>query len=177
MPSSDNYGKKDIKKYINNLIKKSSFRVLDLGCGRGTYAELIDKECYKVAVDAHDYTRRFNLLEKYNEFHKKDIRDTEYLKSLGKFDLTILGDVLEHLDTNDAQRVLSELQTMSDNIIVAVPYEYPQIDKHNHWEDHLQDDLTPQIMRERYPQLNLFGAYFDKKGKLCYGYYTWKKED
>ena len=179
MSSSTSAGKQYIKKVINGIINQND-RVLDLGCGRGTYARLIDKECYKVGVDAVDYEKRFGLSEWYNEFHIRDIRDTDFIRQLGRFKIAIAGDVLEHLKYEDARKVLTVMEEVSEVCIVAFPYIYEQkaIGKGN-WEFHEQSDLTREIIGERYPELMVIKEYKKKcapwNGGAFYGYYIWKK--
>ena len=62
MPSSYSVGKFEIKNLINILINSNKFRVLDIGCGDGTYGKLILRPCYRVAVDAVDYRREYELM-------------------------------------------------------------------------------------------------------------------
>lgn len=181
MPSSATEGKTKIKKIMNALIHSSEFKMLDLGCGRGTYGRLIEKPCHKVAVDAMDYREKFSLMDFYDEFYQHDIRDTDFLLSLGKFDLITAGDVLEHMTVSDAQRVLKTMEEMARFVIVAVPFMYPQKGRGgNHWEDHLQPDLTSQNMRERYPSLVPIAIYNRKtapwNGAEFYGYYMYSTE-
>jgi len=149
MPSSAVEGKAKIRSIVNSMIRGSGFRLLDLGCGRGTYARLITKLCYKIGVDAVDYRKKFELDKWYDEFYQHDIRDTEWIRRLGRFDLAIAGDVLEHMTVEQAQNVLEAMQDIAKAVLVAVPYTYPQKGRGgNRWEDHIQDDLTPALMKE-----------------------------
>jgi hypothetical protein len=59
--------------------------------------------------------------------------------------------------------------------LIAVPYNYPQsgvdfIENGYHlvnpYEEHKQPDLTPQIIFQRYPQLNMIWS------NTVYGYYS-----
>ena len=52
-------------------------------------------------------------------------------------------------------------------MIVAVPYQYEQGEEYgNVYEIHKQDDLTPEIVKKRYPMLKLL------YGNDEYGYYV-----
>jgi SAM-dependent methyltransferase len=180
MPYSTHEGKAEIAKWINGQINDSDYRIIDLGCGHGTYGRLIKKPCFSVAVDAIDYKDKFGLLDFYDEFHKMDVRETRKLSLLGKFDLAIMGDVLEHLEVTEAQKVLKSLERQCSTILVAVPYMYWQWSKSNPYEIHRQPDLTPETFKERYPEFVLHSIYNRKappwNGLPFYGYYIWEGE-
>ena len=112
-------------------------------------------------------------MQYYNEFHQLDMRNTEELKKLGYFDLIIMGDVLEHVTPEEARQVLNTVEEMTEYLLVAVPYLYPQYCENNHWENHLQPDLTLEVMQERYPELNLINLCIDDDEPF-YGYYLWR---
>ena len=174
MPFSYNVGKLKMKNLINILIDSNKSKVLDIGCGAGIYGKLISKSCYCVAVDAVDYREKYGLMQYYDEFHQFDMRDTEELKKLGHFDLIIMGDVLEHVTPEEARKVLNVVEEMTKYLLVAVPFLYPQHYEDNHWENHLQPDLTLNIMKERYPELRLISLYKDDDNEPSYGYYLWE---
>lgn len=174
MPSSTEAGKPMIKKIINAMIDSSDFRILDVGCGKGTYGKLIEKPCKKVALDAVDYSQKFGLLNIYDRFVVADVKNQEAVESLGYFNLVIMGDVLEHLTFSEARETLDFLEEMSEAIIVAVPYLYPQDGGKNHWETHKQPELTRNLFLERYPEFTLIKEY-THKGMPFYGYFIWRK--
>ena len=176
MPSSASNGKQAIKKYIK---EKSYKKILDIGCGRGTYALLFkDEEDFTfVGVDVIDYRKRFPWLENiYTSYNICDMREVEKIKELGYFDLIILGDVLEHISVEDAQKVIENYKKQCKCLLVAVPYLYPQHFPNNHYEDHIQDDLTNDIFLERYPGFKLFKQY-SRNGKPFYGYYILENQE
>ena len=174
MPSSTNLGKPKAKKYIEELIgNNDSFRILDLGCGRGTYGRLIQKPFYGVAVDAMPYKDKFELLKFYDEFHQFDICDIDKIKKLGEFDLAIMGDVLEHLYFEEARSVLDQLEKQCKYILVAVPFMYWQWGQKNHYENHLQPDLTEKVFSERYPEFKVL-KICHSKNEGDYAYYIWE---
>lgn len=179
MPSSVRDGKVKIAKWINDRIDSPDFRILDLGCGRGTYGRLITKPCYKVGIDAMPYAEKFGLSEFYNDFYQLDIRKPSKLKLMGEFDLAILGDVLEHMYPDQARNVLNSLETHCKAILIAVPFLYWQINKKNPWENHLQPDLTESVFAQRYPEFKVHSLYYRKEkpwnGNAFYGYYIWER--
>jgi hypothetical protein len=68
-----------------------------------------------------------------------------------RYDLVLMGDVLEHLSVSDAQELIGRMSNVRE-VMIAVPFEYPQ----GPWggvesERHIQDDLTHDIFMQRYP--------------------------
>jgi len=166
MARSYEYFKEDIKKYLIDRFDLKS-TILDVGAGEGTYYNLLGD--YFKNIDAVEVFKpnidNFRLNQKYRNVYWVNIKDFKY----SKYDIIIFGDVIEHLDIKDAQKVLEYALKRCKEIIVAVPYQLKQgIEEDNVYEIHKQDDLTPEIMQERYPYLKLL--YSNKE----YGYYTKK---
>jgi hypothetical protein len=110
------------------------------------------------AVEVHQpYVERFGLMRKYRRVYVQPVQQFYFRK--GKYQLTIFGDVLEHISVNDAQLVLSRCLASGSDALVVVPYMYPQNALDGvEAERHLQPDLTEERLGERYPQLSyLFG--------------------
>ena len=181
MPSSTAAGKPKVAKWLNGKITGSEYSILDLGCGKGTYGRLINKPCKKIAVDAVDYRKRFELMKYYDTFYQHDISDISFLESLGKHDMAILGDVLEHLYFDDARNVLDCLEKQCQTILVSVPFKSHQWGVFNHWENHLQEDLTEEVFKERYPEFVPFSFHRTLtppyNGEVSQAYYIWEKEE
>ena len=160
MSGSYGYYKKEIKEYLENRYRDIS--VLDVGAGSGTYGKLLDFEMDAIEVFKPNI-ERYHLEEIYRNVYNEDIRNFRY----AWYDLVIFGDVLEHLSVEEAQEVLRYACQHSDDVLVAVPYEYKQGEEEgNVYEIHKQDDLTPEIMKERYPMLKELWRNSE------YGYYV-----
>lgn len=167
MARSMEFGKKEIKEYLKSKYDRD-ITILDVGCGEGTYFNLLypyytnieGVEIYKPNID------NYELELKYKKVYNKNIVDMEY----NYYDVIIFGDVIEHLSVEDAKKVLKYALPRCKELIVAVPYRYQQgeVDG-NEYERHIQDDLTPYLMKKRYPYLELMF------GNNEYGYY--KKRD
>lgn len=157
-------GKEQVKNFLK-LYLKPGMKICDVGAGGGTYYNLLGPEYEWTAVEVWaesvQHIKRF-----YNHVYQMDIRNFKYPEF---YDLVIFGDVLEHLNVEDAQAVLKEAEAHSAAIMVAIPYNYPQnaIDG-NEAEIHLQADLTPEIFNERYPDFEIIF----KTDKLAY---YWKE--
>lgn len=159
--------KQEITDYLKEKFDKNA-TILDVGAGEGTYLNYLQDyftnieavEVFKPNID------NFKLEERYNKVYNANIKDFKY----DFYDIIIFGDVIEHLEVNEAQEVLKYALNRCQEMIVAVPYLNPQgIEEDNVYEIHKQDDLTDEIMKQRYPFLkNVFKTDY-------YGYYI--KED
>ena len=162
---SYNYFKPQIKEWFMNNYPKDA-TVLDIGAGGGTYYDLLgDYFTTMDACEAFEKTiEECDLKNKYRTVYAEDIRNL--VDKIDFYDIIIMGDVLEHLEVKDAQKVIKTLLPKCNQMLVAVPYKLPQdeIDG-NKYEKHLQPDLTPEIFAERYPQLKLMVR------NHSYGYY------
>ena len=146
--------------------------ILDIGAGCGTYSDLIRGYGYKMdAVEIWEpYITKYDLKNKYGWVYEDNILKMPF-DMLGAYDFYILGDILEHLSVEDAQWLMNFLKIKGKQYLVAVPYVMEQGEyEGNIHETHLQPDLTPENMLERYPDLELL------YGNNFYGYYTNKKQ-
>ena len=98
-------------KILCNLNKKS--RVLDLGTGSGNFElEFADKVLEIHGVDYNDEAISFldSKLKEYNiknvKLTVKDLKKINELNDLGKFDLIIMIDVIEHLPINESEKLI-----------------------------------------------------------------------
>jgi hypothetical protein len=164
MPYSYTLFKDEVKVHFLNFISKG-ISILDVGAGCGTYSDLLRGDFPN--MDALEiftpYIEQFNLRAKYNNVIVGDITDFD----ISKYEYLIMGDVLEHLSVSDAQSIINKIQANDILSLVAVPYNYEQgTYMGNVHETHLQPDLTPELVAERYPSLKLL------IGDDKYGYYV-----
>lgn len=164
MPYSYSKYKAEVKEEILKNLPKTS-HILDVGAGSGCYGEMFSGKFTKIdALEIFpNYIDMFDLHKKYDKVIIGDIREFDY----SNYDFIIMGDVLEHLAKEDAQDIIDKINMNGQGVLVAVPYLYEQgTEFGNVHETHLQPDLTPQIMAERYPSLKLLF------GDEQYGYYV-----
>ncbi len=170
MPFSFNYFKNDVKDWILDNIPTHK-RVLDVGPGIGTYADLLRTKDYQIdAVEIYQpYINQYHLRDKYDNVYCADILDFD----ISDYDFIILGDVLEHIPADKAKALIDKIVKAGKECLVAVPYELEQgeYDGNIH-ETHHQADLTPDVMKDRYPKLSPiftnehYGYYVHKRIKL-----------
>lgn len=153
-------------------------RILDVGAGQGKYRALLPEYEYVYAVEVFEPYVRDNQLEKlYHKVYTQDVREfaDAYGYSLLTGMVVIMGDVLEHLTRDEAQHVLHEFRRYVQEIIVVVPYEYPQGEEDgNVHQEHLQDDLTVELMAKAYPELTLVDVEV-RDDKPFKGIYQWRR--
>ncbi len=168
MPHSVEHGKERAIRYIEDNVQ-STEAVLDVGPGSGIYGRQLRKRSYK-HVDAVEifprYIDEFQLHDVYDEIFVEDIRTFTPRRP---YQLMIFGDVLEHLAAEDAQATIQRLKASCGIMLFSLPWCFEQgaIDGNLH-ETHLQADLTPQIVKLRYPGMQqiyeseLIGVYILK---------------
>jgi len=171
MPTSYPIFKDSVRNWILQNIPLDA-KILDIGAGCGTYSDLLRGYGYKMdAIEIWEpYIEKYNLKDKYDKIFNEDVMNMKWY-GLREYGLCILGDILEHLPKMEAQTLIKCISLHCENFIVAVPYQMEQgeYDGNKH-ETHLQPDLTPEIMEERYPELELL------YGNNFYGYYINKKQ-
>ena len=161
--ASLNVGKAEMIRWIRENFKEGE-TCLDVGACDGKWADLLEGFLVIDGVEIYEPNIvKHNLADKYRYIFNSDIRDFQYFE----YDLIIFGDILEHLTVEEAQKVLKYAWGRCRNLIVAVPYTWVNRSHYgNPYEFHIQDDLTPELVKERYPDLKPFLIY-DR-----YGYYT-----
>jgi len=134
-------------------------RIMDVGAGQGKYRLLLrDYPDFDACEVWEPTAREEHLDELYRHVFVRDFVDLTATTwwSDGRYDLVIMGDVLEHMSVTDAQLVLLRTRSFGADVVVVVPYDYPQDEEGgNVYQRHIQDDLTPELMAATYPSLRL----------------------
>ena len=158
--ASSNSGKDEVCAWIRKNFPANSTAILDVGACDGKWKTLLP-EYTMDAVEAFG-PHCVRIAHLYREVFNQDVAELEY----GYYNLIIFGDVIEHMDVQTAQRVIKYAWPRCRDLIVGVPYLYPQgAFGGNPWEEHKQPDLTAEIFAERYPQLEVLIRPSDK---YCY---------
>lgn len=161
--SSYYFGKDIVCAWIRENFSAGT-EILDVGACDGIWRKLLP-EYTMDAVEIHGPNA--DRLHGYRKVFRRDVDGLDY----EYYDLIIFGDVIEHMDVEKAQRVLTYARPRCRDMVVAVPFLYPQdAFGGNPWEKHLQPDLTAEIFAARYPG---FSALCDTGLNYCY----YHKED
>lgn len=141
------HGKDDVCKWIKNNFPKGA-TCLDVGACDGVWANKLNDYLVMDGVEIFEpYIKKYDLCEKYRDIYIGDIADFKY----NHYDIIIFGDVIEHMGIEKAQQVLEYAKGRCNDMIIAVPFKYPQEPYNdNIYEAHIQDDLTEEIFAERY---------------------------
>lgn len=160
-------GKPQICAWVRQHFPRSA-TVLDVGACDGLWRRLLPEYPNMDALEA--WRANYELLcgEGYRHVFLDDVRSFRF----EHYDLVILGDILEHLTADEARAVLDYAGARCRDAIVAVPFEYAQGAIYgNPYEVHVQDDLTPELVARRYPQLEEL-----LRARVDYCYYHLRSE-
>lgn len=159
MGTSSREGKEKIKSWVSSLDKINT--VLDIGVGKGTYVQLLKHKgriiptAKFIGVEAWlPYIEQFSLKTKYDLIINEDLRNLNF-NEIGNVDLTIAGDVLEHVTKEDAINTVKKISKISRFMIISIPViHYPQDEINNNpFEKHIKDDWTDQEILETWGEL------------------------
>ena len=156
-----------ISDMMNTIVRMQPKSILDVGCGTGRWGflcrELLDigkrrwkREEWQVHItgvdasveyreyfkDNHDYAYDFVSylpIQSYLELHPKHT-----------FNVTILGDVLEHMSKSEALGLIQTLSERTDvAILIGLPIgEWPQKNVNgNKFEDHVASWTVPELAK------------------------------
>jgi len=164
MPFSSESGKAAIKQLMRRIKPQTG---LDIGCGSGTYAKLFPETIWHGVEAWEPYFEKYDLNSLYSELWLSDVREWEPTRN---YDVAIAGDVLEHMDKEDAIKLLKRLQFHATYVIVSIPIgHYPQGEyEGNPYERHIKDDWSDAEVREAFGE-PLFGQVDNEIGVYLYG--------
>ena len=145
MPDSNPETKPWIAEHIAKIKPKT---VLDVGAGKGLYLNLLygvlgKENVHVTAVEVwEDYIQFFMLKMRYDVLIKKDVRKMNDFK----YDLVILGDVLEHMSKEDAIELWDKISKQAKYAVISIPIiHHPQEAVNgNPYEVHVKEDWSTQ---------------------------------
>lgn len=138
MPFSSENGKGFITQIMKRIKPKTG---LDIGCGCGTYADRFPEVEWTGVEIWAPYIEQYALNSKYAHLYNEDARQFEPTQ---RFDVVVLGDVLEHMTVDEAAALLNKATQWADTVIVSIPLgNYPQGEwEGNPYERHVVDNWT-----------------------------------
>lgn len=129
MPFSDEEGKPWLDSAFERVVLAANAsgrtrRVLDVGAGCGTYVDRWRGMTYAptwwTGVEVHrPYVTEYRLHEKYDALILADVRTA--VEHLGRHDVVILGDVLEHMPLEHAAALWRVLRRRARHLLVSLP--------------------------------------------------------
>jgi SAM-dependent methyltransferase len=133
MPTSDHHNINTIVSVITALRPKSA---LDLGCGFGKYGLLMREylDVWQERLDRRDWTINLEAIEGcerykspvldhvYNKVHYGDA--CSVLPQMGRFDLILIADVIEHFEKAVARSLIVECFKHTGVVIVSTPVDF-----------------------------------------------------
>lgn len=135
---------------------QATAQLLDVGPCWGKYRILLPGWTMDACEAWEPYVQQENLVSLYRRVHVMDVCDFVGSPQWQRYDVVIMGDVLEHIEAAAAAALVERVLADCGELVVVVPYLYEQGPEHgNPHQCHLQDDLTPEIMGVRYPGLRL----------------------
>jgi glycosyltransferase involved in cell wall biosynthesis len=140
MPSSDIKCKIEIQSFIK---ERKHQRILDIGCGCGTYAKLFPESEMTGIEIWEPYISEYGLNDLYKTLYNVDAR-TWHPKG-ERWDVAIAGDVLEHMTEQEARDLLEKLKSCADWVVISIPFNMEQGEwGGNPYERHVKADWTNQ---------------------------------
>lgn len=168
MPYSSESG----KQYIRNIVGRVKHeRMLDIGCGSGTYARMFPESNWTGIEVWEPYIDQFKLNDVYDSIVVGNVCSA-YLGVLGHFDVAIVGDVLEHMTKGQAIDLMRRVKAIADTVIVSIPIgHYPQEEYNgNPYEKHITDNWSDAEFREAFGDPTV--GYIDNE----IGVYCWSNQ-
>ena len=144
MPFSSEDGKAEIKAALLGI---KHDRMLDIGCGSGTYAKLFPEAEWDGVEVWLPYLEKYNLKELYKNLYVEDARTWE---PTATYDVAIAGDVLEHMTATEAVALVSKLKQCAKTVIISIPIgHYPQDEyEGNPYEAHIVDNWSDEAVKD-----------------------------
>jgi glycosyltransferase involved in cell wall biosynthesis len=165
MPYSSESG----KAYVRNIVGRVKHeRMLDIGCGSGTYAKMFPDAHWTGVEVWEPYIEEFKLKDLYQQLILSDAREID-LTQFDRFDVAMLGDVLEHMEKEEAKALFDRVREVADTVIVSIPIGYYPQDEYNGnpHERHVTDNWTDEDFRATFGEPTV-GYIENEIGVYCW---------
>lgn len=158
MSASSNFGKLYTALVIQKLVEAGAVKTfLDIGAGEGTYSKLLRASLPGTTWHAVEvwqpYVGQHGLWDLYDHVHVADARKFDLSKVNGGADMVLCGDVLEHMEKQDALDLTARFLAEIPFQLISIPVvHYPQGEVHgNPYEAHVKDDWSHNEVVESFP--------------------------
>ena len=172
MPTSSKYGKLYTALMINKLAELVPINsILDVGVGEGTYFNILSPYFENIKWSGIEvwkpYILKYNLGSKYQILINQDVRQINFAEG-PSYDLTLFGDVIEHMTKQEAQTLIKAVIPKTHLIMISIPIiHFPQdVVEGNPFEQHIKDDWSHDEVLESFPNIisafihDFMGVYF-----------------
>lgn len=158
------------------ILNKPDVNVIDVGAGEGKWGKLLKGKVKTVhGIEVWDpYITKYNLIPQYDKLYNVNMMDFKY-EDL-EYDVMILGDVLEHLEYEDAITFINKAKTHVKFIYLIIPISLCVQDGGfygNPFESHLYQ-WTDEELKELF-EFEQIHEGFNPNGLVKIGTYVWKK--
>ena len=165
-----------IQLILDKILENPDVDVLDIGAGEGKWGKFLRGKVKSIdgAEIWKPYIDKFKLVEYYDNIINVNMMDFDYSKK--KYDVMILGDVLEHLLYDDAVKFMAEAQKHIDTIYLSIPISLciqSGSSTGNPYERHLYQWKDEQL--QSLFDYELIHEGFNPNGLVKIGTYVWKK--
>ena len=145
--------------------------ILDIGVGEGTYFNILSPYLENTKWSGIEiwkpYITKYDLRSKYEILINRDVRQINFDEG-PSYDLTIFGDVLEHMTKLEAQTLIKTIIPKTNLIMISIPIiDFSQdVVGGNPFEKHIKDDWSHEEVLESFPSIisafihEFIGVYF-----------------
>ena len=150
--------------------------MVDVGPGWGKYVTILRPILQDVTFTAVEvwgpYVRDYRLESKYEKVVVADIRYVSWDK-IGRADVVIFGDVLEHMSAEEASAVYQSAGEVCDYLIISIPVsKASQGEVHgNPFETHVEDDWSHEKVMSTFPGIAFAQVSRNEKQDILIGVY------
>ena len=154
--SSGDVGKTIFLDWVLNNVDRNE-KILDVGFGGGVYGKILKAFYYEHIDGVYVWPENINEMGLnfiYDNIFIENVLDFEF----ERYDLIIMGDVLEHMSLEDSKNLLNKFTNgKAAKLFIQVPYMY---ENHHEWqgnpyEVHIQDEINEEYMEREFPFLEL----------------------
>lgn len=167
MPGSLPWMKREVAAHVRGELAAlgPDAPAVDVGPGAGWWADLIGHGRMDAVEIFAPYVDRFGLRAKYRTVTVNNVLALD--PAVYGWRYAIMGDVLEHLTADEARYIVRTWTAAGVRLLVALPFLSPQdATADNPAEEHVQTDLTAEVVAERFPELRPLAVGPD------YGYFV-----